>query len=209
MDQKTIWDNLFSNSTRRPRYNEWIEKYLDYFNKKSGCMIVDLGCGRGANSIFLNERGFNVLACDFSPSAISFINETHPSIQTRCFDMIREFPNDITNVGIVLSSLSTHYFTLEDTVKLYANIRDMLELGGYFIFRVNSKKEYENKNKANVADIIEKDYYVLNDGVTKRYFDIESISQLLHGFSIVKINENNSLYNDNEKYYIEGVVQKI
>ena len=209
MDQKTIWDNRFSNSNSHPRNNEWIEKYLEYFNKKMECMIVDLGCGKGANAIYLQEQGFNVLACDFAPSAIRFINEIYPSIQTICFDMISEFPNDISDVGIVLASLSIHYFALDDTVKLYDNIRNILGLGGYFIFRVNSKKEFENKDKVNVTDIIEKDYYILKDGTTKRYFDIKSISQLLNNFSIVKISEDNSRYHGREKYYIEGVVQKI
>ena len=209
MDQKTIWDNRFTNSISHRRDNEWIKKYLDYFNMKMGHMIVDLGCGKGANSIYLHERGFNVLACDFSPSALGFINQTYPSIQTRCFDMVHEFPDDIKDVGIVLASLSTHYFTLDDTIKLYDNIRAALTLGGYFIFRVNSKKEFEYKNKANVAGILEEDYYILKDGTTKRYFDVDSVSQLLNGFSIIQVNEDESLYHSNEKYYIEGVAQKI
>ena len=209
MEQKAIWDNRFSNSTDNPQFNEWVEKYLEYFNEKAGCVVVDLGCGRGANAVYLHNHGFNVLACDFSLPAIKFINENHPAIKTRCFDMIHEFPTDFRDVGVVLASLSTHYFTLEDTTKLYNNIRNMLGLGGYFIFRVNSKKEYAHKNKAYVTDIIEEDYYALKDGVTKRYFDIDSISALLGGFSIIQINENISEYNDGKKYFIEGIVQKI
>ena len=80
----------------------------------------------------------------------------------------------------------------------------MLGIGGYFIFRVNSKKEYEYKNKANVVDMVEKDFYVLSDGVTKRYFDIDSISQLMGGFSVIQINEDSSGYHDGIKYYNRG-----
>ena len=208
MEQKAIWDNRYSSSTDIPKNTEWIEKYSKYFNTKKNCTVVDLGCGKGVNSIYLKEQGFDVIACDFSPVAIKSINETHPSIQTRCFDMIKTFPNDIKNAGIVLASLSTHYFSFDNTVKLYNNIQNMLEPTGYFIFRVNSKKEFENNNKDFATDMIEKDYYILSDGSTKRYFDIDSISTFLKGFSIIKINESTSGYHGKEKHFIEGVAQK-
>ena len=208
MEQKTIWDNRYSNRSNIPKDTEWIEKYSKYLNTKKNYTVVDLGCGKGVNSIYLKNQGFNVIACDFSPVAINFINETYPSIQTRCFDMINEFPNDIKNIGIVLASLSTHYFSFDDTTQLYSNIRNMLEPTGYFVFRVNSKKEFEINNKAYVAGTIEKDYYTLSDGSVKRYFDIDSISTFLKGFSIVKINESACGYHGQEKHFIEGVAQK-
>ena len=208
VDQKAIWDGRYSSSSDNPRNDGWIENYIKYFNEKRENLIVDLGCGKGANSIYLQERGFNVLACDFSSQAINFVNKTYPAVQTQCFDMIYEFPNDIKDIGIILASLSTHYFTLDETVRLYNNIRNSLETGGYFIFRVNSKKEYEYKDKIEVADIIENDYYILKNGVKKRYFDINSISGLLNGFIVMKINEGSSEFYNN-KNYIEGIAKKI
>jgi cyclopropane fatty-acyl-phospholipid synthase-like methyltransferase len=209
MKQKEIWDKRYSNNADMLENVEWIKNYSKYFNMKKGCTIVDLGCGRGSNSIYLEEQGFNIIACDFSPVAIKYINETYPSIQTRCFDMTKEFPDDIKNIGIVLASLSTHYFSFDDTIRLYNNIRNMLEPMGYFVFRVNSKKEFENKDKEFIINELEKDYYVLNDGNTKRYFDIHSISALLREFLIIEINETTSGYHGKEKHFIEGIAQKI
>lgn len=34
------------------------------------CRAIDLGCGAGANAIFLAQRGFDVTGVDFSPAAI-------------------------------------------------------------------------------------------------------------------------------------------
>lgn len=182
---------------------------MKYIEEKQGGTVIDLGCGKGNNSLFLKERGYNVIACDFSPVAIEFINKTNPLIDTMCFDMISEFPNNIKNGDVVLASLSTHYFSLNDTINLYGNIRNILNLTGYFIFRVNSKKELEDRDKPYIKSMIEKDYYLLNDGSIKRYFDIDSISTLLEGFTIIKINEDSSEYHGKKKYYIDGVVQKI
>jgi SAM-dependent methyltransferase len=35
------------------------------------CRAVDLGCGTGANSVFLAEHGFDVTGIDFSPAALA------------------------------------------------------------------------------------------------------------------------------------------
>ena len=208
MEQSDIWNNIFANSTKTPTKDDWIDRFSKYLEAKKSNTVVDLGCGRGGNSIYLKEQGFNVVACDFSFTAIRFINEKFPDIQTRCFDMTKEFPDNIKDVGIVLASLSTHYFSFNDTVRLYKNISTMLEPKGYFIFRVNSKKEFELKNKHLLADIIEDDYYLLKCGRSKRYFDINSISALLNDFTILEINEASLGYFGNEKHFIEGVAQK-
>jgi len=208
MEQKNIWNNLYFNSPHTLGSIEWIQKYDNYFHKMKNYTIIDLGCGRGDNAYYLKEEGYNVIACDFSPVAVEFINKTYPLIETKCFDMTKDFPKDFRNVGIVLASLSTHYFSLEETIVLYDNIYDTLQPTGYFIFRVNSKEELENKNRPDVHSIIERDYYLLNDGNTKRYFDIDSVSALLKKFSIIDIHQTQSEYRGHVKYYIEGMAQK-
>jgi SAM-dependent methyltransferase len=171
--------------------------------------VVDLGCGRGHYSMLLAEQGYEVIACDFSETAIQFVKGACPSIETRCFDMISEFPSDVMNVGTVIASLSTHYFSLNDTIKLYQNISDILRPGGYFLFRVNSKQELSEKDKPHIQHMIEPDYYKLDDGITKRYFDAASVSELLDGFSVITMQSSSSVYHGNTKHYIECLAQKM
>ena len=208
LSNQTIWDNLYSNSSHTPTNLDWIKTYNKYFSKRNELSVIDLGCGRGDNSKFLSEAGYKVIACDFSPAAIEYINQTHPQIETCCFDMVNAFPDDFKNIGIVLASLSTHYFSLFDTVKLYDKIYDTLEPGGYFIFRVNSKGELENKDRSKIKSMIEEDYYLLEDGNTKRYFDVDSVSKLLSKFDIINIQEAELEYRGHTKYFIEGIAQK-
>lgn len=40
------------------------------------CRAIDLGCGSGANAIFLADHGFDVVGVDFSPVAIRKANRT-------------------------------------------------------------------------------------------------------------------------------------
>mgnify|MGYP000041994864 CR=1 FL=1 len=41
--------------------------------------ILDLGCGIGADTLYLLERGYNVLSCDFSVEALKSIENNIPN----------------------------------------------------------------------------------------------------------------------------------
>jgi SAM-dependent methyltransferase len=207
MNQQAIWNTRYAGGAN-PEQDGWLDQYEPYLNEEKSRTIVDLGCGRGQYARLLAEQGYRVVACDFSSVATQFVRETCPGVETRCFDMITDFPEDITNAGVVIASLSTHYFPMGDTVKLYRKIRDMLEPGGIFILRVNSKQELERNDRSHVQHQIEEDYYQVDDGTNKRYFDADSLSALLDGFVVERISESSSVYHGRVKYYVECVARK-
>jgi len=211
MEQQEIWNKRYDK--RIPEIDLsiediWIKKYDKYFAEKREQTIIDLGCGSGINSYYLYAEGYNIIACDFSPAAIKIIKKNNAEINTMCFDMIQDIPVYNQNIGVVLASLSTHYFTLNQTKTLYKNIYNLLEKSGYFIFRVNSVKEYLYKDRNNAAENIEENYYRLKNGSVKRYFDISAMRNLLKDFEIIEINESNFVYFGNKKYFIDGIAQK-
>jgi methylase of polypeptide subunit release factors len=57
-------------------------------------MVLEIGAGRGDNSLFLSGRGFDVLATDISPVAVALIQkrakEEGISIQKRSETVLRE-----------------------------------------------------------------------------------------------------------------------
>ena len=63
MKQVDIWNKRFQESNK-PRNDDpiWIEKYWQFFVAGKDNEILDLGCGRGHNSFYLYNRGFNVTA---------------------------------------------------------------------------------------------------------------------------------------------------
>lgn len=209
MNQKEIWDSRYLKKNDFPTEKVWIESFMEYISENKENTIIDLGCRKGDNAINLFKKGYNVFACDFSSVAIDTLHNEYPILKIRCLDMINEFPNDIQKVGVIFASLSTHYFSLDDTVSLYANIYNLLLPGGYFILRVNSKEEFERNNRHDVVSMLEEDYYLINDGTTKRYFDIEDITNLLNDFIIIKLNVKSEIYFKKEKHYIEVVAQKM
>jgi len=210
MEQQDIWNkryNKHKSLSDLASEDIWIKKYGSYFDEKRDKTIVDLGCGSGINSYYLYNKGYDVIACDFSLAAIEIVKNNNDNITSMCFDMLQGIPIYNQNIGVVLASLSTHYFSLNDTVALYRNIYNLLESSGYFVFRVNSLKEYLS-DKDEINEIIEENYYRLKSGAVKRYFDISAISNLLKDFKIIDINENDFVYFGNRKYFIDGIVQK-
>lgn len=211
MEQRDIWNKRYDKNISLSDLTSediWIKKYDNYLVEKMDKTIIDLGCGSGINSYYLYDNGYNVIACDFSSSAIKIINKNNDKITTMCFDMLKGIPVYNQNIGVVLASLSTHYFTLNETEALYKNIYDLLEKSGYFIFRVNSKKEYMYNDKDGASEPVEENYYKCKDGVIKRYFDIPAILSLLKDFKVIDINESSFVYFGRQKYFIDGIVQK-
>ena len=209
MKQVDIWNKRFQEPSK-PRNDVpiWIEKYWRFFAAEKGNEILDLGCGRGHNSLYLHDKGLKVTACDFSPAAIDTVKKAGKDINTYCLDMTKGLPFGNDSFGIVLASLSTHYFTESDTKTLYSIIYDIIKPGGYFVFRVNSHREYQNKDIFELQCEIEPDYYELKDGTTKRYFTVDSLTSMLKKFNIIQMEEDASTYHGEIKYSIDGVGQK-
>lgn len=210
MSQQALWDRRYGSFSKSPASREdgWLASCLCRIPLIGGQKALDLGCGAGSNALQLLEKGLDVTACDFSPQAISLLRQSSPSITTLCFDMTQPWPEEITGMDIVVASLSTHYFSLSDTRAVYQRVYRALSEGGYFIFRVNSKAEFDHADKANAAKALEKDYYLLSDGSTKRYFDAASLSPLLRPFELLHIKEAACAYHGRVKHYIEGIVVK-
>lgn len=49
--------------------------------------ILDLGCGIGCDSMYLQKKGFNVVACDFSQVALDRLNKDTNKINTLLLDI--------------------------------------------------------------------------------------------------------------------------
>jgi SAM-dependent methyltransferase len=49
---------------------ELIDHLIDYFNPPKQARFLDLACGKGRHSVFLNKKGFDVTGIDLSPESI-------------------------------------------------------------------------------------------------------------------------------------------
>lgn len=53
----------------------FIENLIKHFGFTTNDKILDLACGKGRHSIYLNSRGFNVVGIDLSPQSIAYARQ--------------------------------------------------------------------------------------------------------------------------------------
>lgn len=211
MRESNIWDYLYSrgfNKENIAKQGEGLEKYNQYVEPLKQEIILDLGCGEGGNALYYKNLGYRVVACDFSQVVLDRIKRRDPDMAVINFDMREGIPYDENSIGVVVASLSIHYFDLEQTKKVIGSVYRCLKAGGYFIYRVNSYKEYE-RNKDNMLECIEEDFYKTKNGKKKRYFTIESMARLLNDdFQIIQNFDTELFFNGVQKFAVEGIALK-
>ena len=149
--------------------------------------VLELGCGDGIDTAILTEAGCRVLGIDISESALAEARVRAPSAEFYCQDVRAPFPIDASSAGIVVASLSLHYFPWEETLQLVERVHGVLAPGGLFLCRLNST------NDQNFGSIghpgIEQNYYLVN-GKPKRFFSQPEIERLFaSGWSVRTLSE--------------------
>lgn len=190
---------------RERTYDGWL---FDYETEIENCQtpIVDLGCGMGNNTIYLIEKGKNVMACDYSEVAIQTIQDEIPQAQTKLFDMSQKIPLEDNFTSIVIADLSIHYFTQEITEKVISEIKRILKPNGVLLFRVNSIKD--NHFISNHTEIDKEFIWQPKWQKSKRLFSESSIREFFADWKIEKIKEEKMLRYEFEKIVWNCAVRK-
>jgi len=53
----------------------FIDNLLSYLKPKQNARFLDIGCGKGRHSIYLNKKGYNVVGIDLSPESIKYASK--------------------------------------------------------------------------------------------------------------------------------------
>ena len=100
---------------------------------------VDLGCGTGANAVYLAEHGFEVVGVDFSPVALAKARARAAQAGVRCQfvagDLTADLPGLDGSFDLVLD-----FGTLDDLAPagrraMADNVRRLTRPGSLFVFR--------------------------------------------------------------------------
>lgn len=147
--------------------------------------VLEIGCGYGDDTATLAAAGLPVIGFDLSRAAVAVARTRVPSARLERRDIRDPLPGTGGNYGVVLASLSLHYFPWQETVRIVARIRDALCPGGILFCRLNST---EDKHFGALGGIeLEPGLYEV-DGHPKRFFDRQDVQALFaDGWSILSI----------------------
>jgi len=189
------WNRSYSGTDKKPIYDYWLDKYkdeLDNCNKP----LIDLGCGIGNNTLYLLERDYEVISCDFSEVALSRLKSFLPNAETLQFDMREGIPFEDNKIKIVIADLSLHYFDEQATFKILEDLNRVLEKDGLLICRLNSIKNLEGQTT----------YYLNSGGLLRRYFDESQISYFFNNSKWDILNKSEYIM---DRYSTDKVVWEI
>ena len=182
-----IWDKVYKKyGTKKPEYDDWLDKFMPVIELSGDIPVIDLGCGFGNDTLYLKERGFNVISCDYSIEALNRLDYFIENPEKRHFDMRNKFPFETDSAKIVIADLSLHYFSEKETEAIIAEISRLLENNGFLLGRVNSVNDINYG--AGQGEKIEENFYNVN-GDTKRFFDKNHIDFFFRNWDIRHIEE--------------------
>lgn len=200
-----MWDNWSKRRSGIPVYDLWLDEYKDILYQNKHKEILDLGCGIGADTLYLLERGYNVLSCDFSNEALKSIQDNIPNSKTLYLDMRKKFPIKDNSYSLIIADLSLHYFDNKTTIHIMSEIKRILKQEGILLSRVASVNDFNFG--AGVGEELEKNYYFEGD-YTKRFFDLEDVNKYFGIIGSVESKETQMTRNEKE-YSKPKVLYKI
>lgn len=188
-----------------PVYDKWLDFYEDVLCQYREEEILDLGCGNGANTLYLHERGYKVVAADFSKEALGNIEKNIFGVQTMYLDLLKDFWIKDNRYSVIIADLCLHYFDDGTTKKIMREIKRILKDNGVFLARVARMDDYNFG--AGEGKEVEHHYYFEGD-YTKRFFDEEDVNKY---FSIIGDLEyrKTSMVRDEDEYRQEKMLYEI
>ncbi|WP_456377202.1 class I SAM-dependent methyltransferase [Lutibacter sp.] len=133
---------------------EFMKNIVDFLKLKKDDLLLDLGCGKGRHSIYLNSLGFNVVGADLSKNSIQqakkFENERLKFIE---HDMRNPFDR---KYNAILNLFTSFGFFEEDSedIKILQNIKNGLKTNGIAII------DFMNVKKV-IANLVEEEIQII------------------------------------------------
>lgn len=132
----------------------FMDNLTDYLNIPEGGNILDLACGKGRHSVYLNTLGFNVTGVDLSEQSIIHAKQfENDSLKFDVHDMTKQYPKTFDAVFNLFTSFG--YF--EDDVSNLETIKaikaELNETGFGVIDFMNSNYVIENLVAENVKTV--------------------------------------------------------
>jgi cyclopropane fatty-acyl-phospholipid synthase-like methyltransferase len=120
----------------------FLDALLGYLSLAPGSRVLDLACGRGRHSIYLAEKGFEVVGLDYSANSIAEakLSETD-TLTFYVHDMRRLFRTNYFDAVLNLFTSFGYFATEREHRGVLRNVADQLRPGGLFVLDfINAQK---------------------------------------------------------------------
>lgn len=141
------YDELTANIDYRKR-GEYFHEIINKFKITNENILLDLACGTGSISEVMAGLGYDVIGVDNSDEMLGIAIEkkfdSGANIQYLCQDMRKLDMFGTVDVTICALDSINHLPSIEDVEKVFEGAAFFSELGGLFIFDVNTLHKHRN-----------------------------------------------------------------
>ncbi|UKT64801.1 class I SAM-dependent methyltransferase [Pedobacter mucosus] len=153
----------------------FIDKLTTFINQKADSKILDIACGKGRHSIYLNKKGFDVTGIDLSDQSIKYAKQfENEKLHFLVHDMRRLFYINYFDIALNLFTSFGYFDTEKDHVNALKTFRKCLTANGILVIDYfNTEKIIRNLNHCETKSLDE-----ITFNITKNVIDGKIIKKI-------------------------------
>ena len=168
----------------------FMDNITHYLNLPEKAKVLDLACGKGRHSIYLNQLGFNVLGADLSENSITQANKNaNESLHFKVHDMREPFEEKYDAIFNLFTSFG-YFENDEDNLTTLKAIKESLSDYGFAVIDFMNVNQVLNTLVPEETKTVEGiDFHLkryLKDGHIYKEIDFEDQGQKFHFTEKVK-----------------------
>jgi SAM-dependent methyltransferase len=159
------FDTPYYHILYKDRGNEEAEAFMrnlaSFLRLPKGAHVLDLACGKGRHSVFLNKLGYNVTGIDLSGNSIAYAKQfENDGLKFRTYCMKGPFLEKFDAVLNLFTSFG-YFDEEEDNLKCIRSIKAAVKPGGYGVIDfMNVKKVIPQLVPEEVKTVKEIDFHI-------------------------------------------------
>lgn len=162
----------------------FMDNLTHYLNLPEHAKVLDLACGKGRHSIYLNQLGFTVLGVDLSENSIEIANKNaNETLHFQIHDMREPFEEKFDAVFNLFTSFG-YFDNDEDNLKTLIAIKESLSDYGFAVIDfMNVPFVLDNLIAEETKTVDEIDFHLkryLKDGFIIKEIDFEDKGEKFH-----------------------------
>lgn len=188
-----------------------LEKFLHLIPRGEA---LDIGAGKGRNSIFLAKNGFKVEAIDKIAEGLkkcrNFAKKYNLPIKTKLCD-VRKFEFKKSKYSLVIARASLDFLKKSEIESIIKKIKKSLISQGFIYFVVFSTKDpmYKKIKKLKLKEIEENTFYLPKYKTYRHFFTQKELKQMFKDFKIIHLKQKRIKDTGPQKLHFHNIIEII
>lgn len=191
---QTLPSEMTTASTWQP--SQYVVNFYEFLKENNiplQGLAVDIGAGKGRNTLYMAQQGFQVIALDYIEQATEHINQTAAQaqlsslVQTQCMPVDAAWPFQDSFFDIAIDCFASIDIETQVGREMYRNeMFRTLKPGGYALVVVTSIEDEIEQELIKSSPGPEKNSTLWPSGKFQKNYDLEELQTFYEQFKVIK-----------------------